>query len=247
MTTTLSLADDIQLAITQCMTAGNDVESCFPTNTTEIAQGQLMTFVWNSRLPELAQSGKVDVHLFRDGNDGAGVFTWTNITNPTNGFPGVVSLVMLNGFFNATWTGANISTPFFFTIAPSGTVPKEQAVFQAIQTGPASSSPPTTSSIGSGALATSSPGADTLASSSHSSAGAIAGGVVGGIAALVLIGVGAWLIRRRRRARRAASAPPQGMNMGHLRMRSVATETSSVHSDDTKVAPSIYGDDQKNL
>ena len=85
----------------------------------------------NSRLPILVQSGKVDIHLFRDGDDGAGVFAVYNQTNPTNGAPGAFSVNMQNSFFAANWTGVNISTPFFFTIAPSGTVPREQALFRA--------------------------------------------------------------------------------------------------------------------
>ena len=87
----------------------------------------------NSRLPNLIQSGKVDIHLFRDGDDGAGVFAVYNQTNPTNGAPGALSLNMQDSFFDANWTGVNISTPFFFTIAPSGTVPQEQALFRAIR------------------------------------------------------------------------------------------------------------------
>ena len=67
---------------------------------------------------------------------------------------------------------------------------------------------------------------------------------MGAIAALLLIGLGIWLISRRRRTRsRRAVAPPQGIVLTKLNMGS--TETRSVISEDIKVPVSDFSQDVK--
>ncbi|KZV72227.1 hypothetical protein PENSPDRAFT_683921 [Peniophora sp. CONT] len=182
-------------ATQQCAHADNSVTSCFPTNDTSVDQGQYIELVWNSRLPQFVQSGKVDVHIFRDfGAEELGVYEAIGVTNPTDGTAGVVHAKVQDSWFNSPWNGMNMSDPFYFTIAPSGTVPQKTAWFRATQTGPVPlpSDPPTASST---------PFPDESTNTNPSvPAGTIAGAVVGGSAALLLIGIGAWLLRRRRRA-----------------------------------------------
>ena len=67
---------------------------------------------------------------------------------------------------------------------------------------------------------------------------------MGGIAALLLIGLGIWLISRRRRTRsRRVVAPPQGIVLTRLNMDS--TETRSVISEDIKAPVSDFSQDVK--
>ena len=57
----------------------------------------------------------------------------TNLANPSG--PGQESIYVDDLFFDNTtqWQGINISDPFYFTIAPSGTVPQGHISFRAIR------------------------------------------------------------------------------------------------------------------
>ena len=56
-----------------------------------------------------------------------------NVTNPTNGAAGRLTIDVNDGWFNDEFTTFNISTPFFFTVAPSGSIPEQQAIFRAVR------------------------------------------------------------------------------------------------------------------
>ncbi|VDB95119.1 unnamed protein product [Peniophora sp. CBMAI 1063] len=128
-------------AIQQCSNPGATIVSCFPTDRTTVYQGDTIDFVWNSNLPEFAQSGIVDIKVFRAlGDIEPSVLGLYNITNPTDGSAGKITVDVADSWFDGPYTGVNISTPFFFTIAPSGTIPQKQPTFRAIQTGPGSNS-----------------------------------------------------------------------------------------------------------
>lgn len=101
-----------------------------------------MYFIGNPHLPTFVLSGTVDVHAFRDiGDYQTEVFHQYNITNPTNGYPGTLLVQVTDNWFNNVWTGGmNFSDPFYFTIAPSGTIPIRQNDFRATREYQSSSS-----------------------------------------------------------------------------------------------------------
>ncbi|VDB85011.1 unnamed protein product [Peniophora sp. CBMAI 1063] len=194
-------------ALNQCANADTTIMTCFPTNETRVYQGQFVDLVWNPRYPQFAQSGQVDIHLFRDiGDIQPSVYEAINITNPEAGNAGVRHIQVDDSWFDAEWDGIDLNDPFYFAIAPSGTVPQAQATFRAVQTGPVplSSSTPAVPVVSS----TSSPG--TVNVDSSVPAGAIAGPVVGGLA--LISGLGAWYLLRRRR--RAAARKAIVVNLG---------------------------------
>lgn len=119
--------------------SGNDVLSCYPTPNTTIYQDQWATFVWNSRLPQYAQTNTVNIYLFH-GDSGEQVFSRLDYPNPTNRAGDITALV------NDTWwgdrgtdyKGQNISYLFYWVITPGGqslgTDYLPQAAFTAVQT-----------------------------------------------------------------------------------------------------------------
>ncbi|VDB88675.1 unnamed protein product [Peniophora sp. CBMAI 1063] len=190
---------DILNAIAQCKSAGNNVTSCYPTNQTVIVQNSTsqwqstdtIYFVWNSRLPLFTQTNTLQVSLYRgDFNGDQLIRSWPNTANPTHGDAGLLTVLVDDVLrsLNDSWTpGTNISTPMYFTIAPSasggGGDVGRQATFELVLTGLPSDS--------------SSSSSDGDASTTHAAPGAIAGIVVGGIAVLVLVVVVTWMLVRR--------------------------------------------------
>lgn len=134
----------VEAAKERCSTtSGNDVISCFPTRGALIPQNQWATFVWNSQLPQWAQTNLVDVHLFRE-DTGQLILSWFNQVNPPNRRAGTVTAQV-----NDTWygdqgnlwspTSGNVTFPLYFVIVrsdqglASGNY-SPQPVFTAVQT-----------------------------------------------------------------------------------------------------------------
>ncbi|KAG7088261.1 hypothetical protein E1B28_012275 [Marasmius oreades] len=110
--------DQIERAQQQCqLSSGNDVISCFPTNETIYAQNQWAAFVWNSRLPEFTQFGKVNAYLF-DGDSRKQVLAVRNLVNPTNQ-AGTLTVLVNDTWWGpsgALWSGSNMSHSFYWVV-----------------------------------------------------------------------------------------------------------------------------------
>ncbi|KAF9778610.1 hypothetical protein BJ322DRAFT_476452 [Thelephora terrestris] len=133
--------DAIDQAEQDCQVfSGNNVLSCYPTSNTTIYQNQWATFVWNSRLPQYAQTNSVNIYLLH-GDSGEQVFSSLSYPNPTNRAGDITALV------NDTWwgdrgqgyKGENISYLFYWVITPSSQSLGNgdyfpQATFTAVQT-----------------------------------------------------------------------------------------------------------------
>ncbi|OCH85752.1 hypothetical protein OBBRIDRAFT_286277 [Obba rivulosa] len=123
----------------QCeVLSGNDVLSCWPISNTTVPQHQWATFVWNSRLPQYAQTNLVNIFLIH-GDSQQTVLNATNYPNPTNRAGFIASEV------NDTWWGdrGNMfdGTPipflFYWVITPADQSLESglpQATFTALQT-----------------------------------------------------------------------------------------------------------------
>lgn len=128
----------IAVAENQCQfLSGNNIISCFPTNTTTIPQHEWATFVCtsfslymrsslsqlftgNSRLPQYQYTNLVDIYLFR-ADSGQQVLNRTNVTN-TFGQAGAITAQVDDAWFGvdgAAWNGSNISYPFYWIISPN--------------------------------------------------------------------------------------------------------------------------------
>lgn len=132
--------DVIQEAANRCqLLSGNDVISCFPTTDTVIPQHEWASFVWNSRRPELTQTNKVDIYLFRADSNHQ-VLRARNQTNPF-GSAGVYRAQVDDTWFGSDgtkWNGRNISFPFYWVISRSDMTLDgsqiSQPIFSAVQT-----------------------------------------------------------------------------------------------------------------
>ncbi|KAM5533598.1 hypothetical protein V8D89_012711 [Ganoderma adspersum] len=124
--------------------SANDVISCFPNTSTVFAQDEWATFVWNSRLPQWAQTNLVNIYLFQaDSNDP--VANQTNVTNPS-GRAGQVHFQINDTWWGprgSDWDNRNQSFPFYFLITRNDksitNTDIPQATFTAVQTTFASS------------------------------------------------------------------------------------------------------------
>ncbi|KAF9474158.1 hypothetical protein BDN70DRAFT_936867 [Pholiota conissans] len=166
---------EVAQAMTDCqINSGNNVFSCFPTDSTRIPQHQWATFVWNSRRPELTQTNLVDIFLFRADSQ-TEVLRFTNHSNPSDQ-AGSVSAQVDDRWFGEQgldFPGHNVSFPFYWVIIRSdktldgNQVP--QATFTAVQTtvldSVASASASASASSASAAAAASSSSAAAAASS----------------------------------------------------------------------------------
>ncbi|KAI1793279.1 hypothetical protein LXA43DRAFT_233950 [Ganoderma leucocontextum] len=137
--------DAIDEAATRCQfESANDVVSCFPNTSTVFAQDEWATFVWNSRLPQWAQTNLVNIYLFQaDSNDP--VANQTNVTNPS-GRAGQMHFQIDDAWWGSrgsNWDGQNQSFPFYFLITRNDKTIENtdipQATFTAVQTTFASS------------------------------------------------------------------------------------------------------------
>ncbi|KAF9651624.1 hypothetical protein BDM02DRAFT_3184373 [Thelephora ganbajun] len=119
--------------------SGNDVLSCYPLLNTTIHQNEWATFVWNSRLPQYAQKGTVNIYLFH-GDSGEQVFSHLDYPNPTDRAGDITALVNDTwwGDRGRNWRGQDIPYLFYWVITPGsqplGANYLPQATFTAIQT-----------------------------------------------------------------------------------------------------------------
>ncbi|KAI0763614.1 hypothetical protein BD413DRAFT_206777 [Trametes elegans] len=126
-------------AMDQCFDSPNNVISCWPTSSTNVAQHEWATFVWNSRLPQWAQTELVNIYLFQ-ADSGQQVLNLTNVENPV--YQAGIKHVQVDdrwwGSRGDQWNGQNISFPFYFVITrndrPLDNSAIPQATFTAVQT-----------------------------------------------------------------------------------------------------------------
>ncbi|KAH9179326.1 hypothetical protein EDB89DRAFT_2160830 [Lactarius sanguifluus] len=231
----------VEQALEQCeVFSSNSVRSCFPTSDTSVPQHEWATFVWNSRLPDLTQTNRVNIYLFH-ADSGDEILRVTNQTNPFGRAGSIAKQVNDLWFPNGgvNFNGSPISYPYYWVITRSdktldGTeIP--QATFSAVQTTLADS---VTSSLAvasslaaaSSASAVSASAASASAASASSSRGdatqtpgslqsssqsdfphwAIAVIVVLGFLAIVTIGVLGLLLVRRARRLQSARTSRRG-------------------------------------
>ncbi|VDB88676.1 unnamed protein product [Peniophora sp. CBMAI 1063] len=223
---------DLLNAISQCTATDNSITTCYPTNETVVVQDsavqrqdtQSIYLVWNPRVPLLTLADELEVSLYRDDSSSEQpVYSWTlNAANPTRGDAGVFTVPVDDVLtrLNNSWTGTNIITPMYFTVASStsggGKNAIRQATFQLVQTGPiplpnvpavahssalASESqmaPNPVKAIATGPnLPSPSSSTDGTVGHTRASPGTIAGVVVGVAAALVIVVLATWLLARR--------------------------------------------------
>ncbi|KAI0260202.1 hypothetical protein BC834DRAFT_961117 [Gloeopeniophorella convolvens] len=225
-------------ALQQCQfDVSNAVRSCFPTSNTIVPQHEWATFVWNSQLPDLTQTNKVNIYLFH-ADSGTEVLSILNEQNPF-GRAGSISRQVNDSWFpngGLGWNGQTISYPYYWVITRAdktldGTeIP--QATFSAAQTtladsvtsslASASSAAAASSSSSSAAAAAASSSAASASSASAASASSSNGGsnfphwaiaviVVLGFLAIVTIGVlGFLLVRRAQRRNQSARTSRRG-------------------------------------
>ncbi|KAI0755141.1 hypothetical protein C8Q80DRAFT_1094119 [Daedaleopsis nitida] len=129
----------IDAALAQCFDSANDVLSCYPNSSTVVAQHEWATFVWNSRLPQWAQTNAVNLYLFQ-ADTGDPVVNFTNVPNPTT-TAGQKHVQIDDRWFGSRgtdWDGQNVSFPFFWMITRNDTSiansDRPQATFIAVQT-----------------------------------------------------------------------------------------------------------------
>ncbi|KAI0670946.1 hypothetical protein C8Q78DRAFT_1078901 [Trametes maxima] len=123
----------------RCFDSPNNVISCWPISSTSVAQHEWATFVWNSRLPQWAQTELVNIYLFH-ADSGEQVLNATNVENPVN-LSGNMHFQVDDrwwGARGAQWNGQNVSFPFYFVITrndrPLDNNAIPQATFTAVQT-----------------------------------------------------------------------------------------------------------------
>lgn len=129
----------IDAAVAKCFDSGNDVVSCYPNSSTTVAQHEWATFVWNSRLPQWAQTNAVNLYLFHADTDEM-VLNFTNVENPAN-LAGQKHVHIDDRWWGArgdNWSGQNVSFPFYWLITRNDrditNTDKPQATFVAVQT-----------------------------------------------------------------------------------------------------------------
>ncbi|TFK24408.1 hypothetical protein FA15DRAFT_704626 [Coprinopsis marcescibilis] len=130
----------IEQAMHDCQfLSGNEIVSCYPTASTVVPQHQWVTFVWNSRRPEIIQFNRVNIYLFR-GDSQQEVLSFLDYPNPTDR-AGFVTAQVNDSWFGPDaerWSGENISYPFYWAITRADEVLDgnqfPQATFSAIQT-----------------------------------------------------------------------------------------------------------------
>ncbi|VDC04499.1 unnamed protein product [Peniophora sp. CBMAI 1063] len=123
-----------------CANTGNDVVSCFPTADATIPQHELAIFVWNSRRPQLTQTNKVNIYMFRVG-ESEPLLQWLDHDNPTNGDAGTVAATVNDTWFpnsGLNWSGSNQTSPYYFVLTRNdaeldGSI-QPQSTFTAVQT-----------------------------------------------------------------------------------------------------------------
>lgn len=134
-------ADVLQALINCQVFSGNEIVSCFPTSNTIIPQHQYVNFIWNSRRPEITNSGNgnVDVYLLH-GDSLRPFLSWQDTPNPF-GVSGRLATQVNDTWFGdngLAWNGNNISYTYYFVLMPQGQALNSdlspQATFTAVQT-----------------------------------------------------------------------------------------------------------------
>ncbi|OSD07385.1 hypothetical protein PYCCODRAFT_607812 [Trametes coccinea BRFM310] len=123
----------------QCFNSPNNVISCWPVSSSTVAQHEWATFVWNSRLPQWAQTEAVNIYLFQ-ADSGEQVLSALDVPNPL--FEAGSKHFQVNdswwGSRGNTWNGQNVSFPMYFVITrndrPLDNSAIPQATFTAVQT-----------------------------------------------------------------------------------------------------------------
>ncbi|KAG6853044.1 hypothetical protein C0991_007300 [Blastosporella zonata] len=131
---------EVAQALIDCqINSGNQVISCFPIADTVAAQHQWVSFVWNSRRPEITQANLVDIFLFH-GDSRQQILHYPDVINPSD------QAGQINAQVNDSWwgdratlfKGKNISYPYYWVLIPSGTTLDSNAIaqptFTAVQT-----------------------------------------------------------------------------------------------------------------
>ncbi|KAI9058188.1 hypothetical protein FKP32DRAFT_1581745 [Trametes sanguinea] len=136
-----SIVDQPQIsaAMDQCFNSPNNVISCWPVSSSTVAQHEWATFVWNSRLPQWAQTEAVNIYLFQ-ADSGEQVLSALDVPNPL--FEAGSKHFQVNdswwGSRGNTWNGQNVSFPMYFVITrndrPLDNSAIPQATFTAVQT-----------------------------------------------------------------------------------------------------------------
>ncbi|TBU31860.1 hypothetical protein BD311DRAFT_818724 [Dichomitus squalens] len=174
----MSIVDQAAIddAATRCqLDSGNDVISCFPNSSTVFAQDEWATFVWNSRLPQWAQTNLVNIYLFQ-ADTGLPVTNQTNVTNPS-GRAGQIHFQVDDAWWGSRgseWNGQNLSHPFYFLITRNDkdieNTDIPQSTFTAVQTTFASSVIASMSSASAASASSASAASASAASASSASA-----------------------------------------------------------------------------
>nr|GAT50577.1 predicted protein [Mycena chlorophos] len=138
---TVADQSEVNSAKTACeVDSGNDVVSCFPTESTVIAQHQWAAFVWNSNLPQFTQTDRVNIYLFH-GDSQEQILFFPNQVNP-KGQSGYITAQVNDSWWGdrgTNYDGTNISYPFFWIMSRSDEsiddgIAQPQATFTAVQT-----------------------------------------------------------------------------------------------------------------
>ncbi|KAJ7639638.1 hypothetical protein DFH06DRAFT_1431900 [Mycena polygramma] len=197
----------VAAAQTDCeQNVGNDVISCYPSSDTVAIQDQFTAFVWNAREPDFTQAGFVDVLLFRADMQQQ-IFNSSHVANPSDS-AGTLSVPVNDTWWGdqgGSWTGANISRPYFWLITtandPDPSKSQPQATFMAVQTTLAQSlrSTPTTPSTSSASASSAQPTRSAGARKGSALRPALI--VVGLLVGIALIVSALFVMRRRRRRR----------------------------------------------
>ncbi|KAF5370984.1 hypothetical protein D9615_010002 [Tricholomella constricta] len=114
---------EVAKALTDCqINSGNNIISCFPTADTVVAQHQWVSFVWNSRRPEITntESNLVDIFLFH-GDSRQQILHYRKVPNPSDQAGRINAQVNDSwwGANGARWNGKNQSFPFYWVLIPS--------------------------------------------------------------------------------------------------------------------------------
>ncbi|KAG5643621.1 hypothetical protein DXG03_000588 [Asterophora parasitica] len=114
---------EVAQALTDCqINSGNNIISCFPTASTVVAQHEWVSFVWNSRRPEITNTGSnlVDIFLFH-GDSRQQILHYRNVPNPSDQ-AGRINAQVNDSWWGANgvkWDGFNQSFPFYWVLIPS--------------------------------------------------------------------------------------------------------------------------------
>ncbi|KAH9924269.1 uncharacterized protein BXZ73DRAFT_50604 [Epithele typhae] len=136
-----SIVDQAAIAAAQqqCFDSPNSVFTCYPIDTTVVAQHEWASIVWNSRLPQFAQTNLVNLFVVQADT---GVIVWnaTNVTNPAN-ISGLKHAQVDDAWFGDQglhFSGKNRSFPFYWLITRNDreitNTDVPQATFTAVQT-----------------------------------------------------------------------------------------------------------------